>query len=116
MIWEADKPGIYRQEDNAIITGSTSSEVSYAGIDFGAGIQAESLYHRIGKADAPDFLDDISESNPTYDDSFARYIWDPSIKARNTPVRKKEYLLISAGPDARYGTADDITNWKRDGG
>ena len=113
MIWEADNPGIYRQEDNAIITGSTSGEVSSAGIDFGAGIQADSLYHRIGKADAPDFLDDISENNPTYDDTFARYIWDPSIQARNTPVRKKEYLLISAGTDGIYGNADDITNWTR---
>ena len=102
-----------RQEDNAIITGSTSSEVSSAGIDFGAGIQADSLYHRIGKADAPDFLVVLSGDNPTYDDTFARFIWDPSIKARNTPVRKKEYLLISAGTDGIYGTADDITNWTR---
>ena len=113
MIWEADDPGIYRQEDNAIITGSAGGQIDYAGIDFGAGIQVDGLYHRIGKADAPDFLDAIDESNATYDDTFARYIWDPSIQARNTPVRKEEYLLISAGSDGIFGNEDDVTNWTR---
>lgn len=112
MIADATNPGIYRQDDNAIITGS-DSEFSEPGIDFGGGAVVGEFYHRIAKADAPDPRPLISPAAARWEDTFALYIWDSNIKARNTPVRKSEYLLISAGPDAIYGNDDDVINWKR---
>lgn len=115
MIWTVETPGIYRQEDNGIITGSAVGQLSYKGIDFGAGLQPQKvpLYHRIGRAEPIDPRPVLDPTVAGWDDTFTKYIWDPSIAARNTPVRKKEYLLISAGPDNIYGTGDDITNWTR---
>jgi len=52
-------------------------------------------------------------TDTAYDHSFLRFILDASVKARATPVQKDSYLLISAGPDARYGTDDDVLNWTR---
>jgi len=37
------------------------------------------------------------------------------VKARLEPARADSYLLISAGADGRYGTADDIANFEHNG-
>jgi hypothetical protein len=29
------------------------------------------------------------------------------------PKNRDSYLLISPGPDAKYGTADDVTNFQK---
>ncbi|MCG3131731.1 MAG: hypothetical protein FLDDKLPJ_02536 [Phycisphaerae bacterium] len=113
--------GIYNQEDNGLITGTEgalNTTYNSVGIDFGAGPLADdpNLAHRIGK---PGYVEavprgnngDLTKSN--FDNTFARFIWDKSITARNEPVRKDSYLLISAGPDLIYGTGDDIVNWQR---
>ena len=39
------------------------------------------------------------------------YIQDPKVTARPWPYRPDSYILISAGVDGRYGTADDICNF-----
>jgi len=39
------------------------------------------------------------------------YIQDPKVTARPWPYRADSYLLISAGADGHYGTADDICNF-----
>ena len=39
------------------------------------------------------------------------YITDPKISARPWPYRPDSYILISAGADGLYGTADDIRNF-----
>jgi len=39
------------------------------------------------------------------------YIQDPRITAKPWPYRPDSYLLITAGPDGLYGTADDIRNF-----
>ena len=111
MIANSEKPGIYWQDDNAIITGSQNGLNDYEGIDFGSG-KTEGFYHRIAKADAPEPKDDVTTIED-YRNSFARFIYDPSVKARNTPVRKDSYLLISAGADGVYGSDDDVLNWTR---
>ncbi len=108
--------GIFRQEDNGLITGTVNGTFGFSaeGLDFGRG-KVGDYYHDIVDAVAPG-------PNPTtvnvltvatYDYSFARFIFDPSVKVRNTPVNSDSYLLISAGADARYGTDDDVTNWTR---
>lgn len=43
---------------------------------------------------------------------FYEYIRDPKITARPWPYRPDSYILISAGPDGEYGTADDICNFR----
>ena len=111
--------GIYWQEDNAIITGTLNGVLPNApGVDFGPGAIGGVL-HEIIDAKAPPpggnavtMLTEIQEDQ-VWNHTFARYIVDPSVKARITPVGKSEYLLITAGPDGRYGTDDDVTNWTR---
>ena len=117
-------PGIYRQQDNAVITGTAIAGGSYPirGIDFGAGFVAaagqQPYAHAItsvGRALPPN-TDKWVEK--TIDDdqnkeSFIGFIIDRKELARPIPVRKDSYLLISAGGDARYGTKDDVVNWSR---
>ena len=109
-----DHPGIYWQEDNALITGSDSGLAESAGgIDFGSGKIGE-FYHRIAQAESPDPRPVITpETEEDYEDTFALFILDRSVTARNTPVRPNSYLLISAGADGVYGSDDDVLNWKR---
>ncbi|UCF33291.1 MAG: type II secretion system protein [Phycisphaerales bacterium] len=120
-------PGIYNQIDNGIVTGSDAAGVySSSGIDFGAGkvdpSSGTSPLHKIVKVTGaipeliPTFTDGVNDilTLQPYDNSFARFILDPTLKARNTPVRRDSYLLISAGSDAIYGTKDDLTNWTRE--
>lgn len=112
-------PAVFRQEDNALITGSDAGGV-YAtpGIDFGAGEPNGAPRHAIYRdvdvptGDPAAAIDTIRTQNQ-FENSFTRYILDPSVAARVTPVRRDTYLLISAGEDARYGTQDDVVNWER---
>ena len=46
---------------------------------------------------------------------FAAYIRNKAIEAKVTPYETDGYLLISAGPDGVYGTADDIDNFEHNG-
>jgi len=114
MTTSADASGIYSQEDNGIITGTDQGTLAIDGFDFGPG-KTNGRYHAISVNISPlttHVCDEICATQD-YEDSFACYICDRSVKARPTPVRKDSYLLISAGPDARYGTDDDATNWTR---
>jgi hypothetical protein len=122
MIGKQGAAGIYWQEDNAIITGTEETTLSVGameGLDFGpgkvAGADGTLRYHGISRALGPDPITKVVDilNTANYADSFARYILDTATQARPTPVRPNEYLLISAGPDARYGTEDDVTNWTR---
>ncbi len=41
------------------------------------------------------------------------YLGNPSVSsAVATPHKKDEFILISAGPDGKYGTRDDVTNFR----
>ena len=106
------KPGTYWQEDNGIITGTDTTD---PGLDFGQGKEG-AYYHHIAVTKSPEpteKIDDIQTVSDAYKYSFARFIIDRDVKARPTSVQKDTYLLISAGPDARYGTDDDVLNWTR---
>jgi hypothetical protein len=112
----AAKPGIYWQEDNGVITGTKDGLYADAGLDFGDG-QRDGVYHELAGAKSPEpatTVDALVSTDDTFKHTFARFIVDASVKARPTPVQKDSYLLISAGPDARYGTEDDVLNWTRE--
>lgn len=106
--------GIYRLEDNAIITGMDKGSYQSEGMDFGAG-KVNGRYHAVSVSEPPLATEKIAFilDDEKYNDSFARFILNPQVKVRPTPVREDKYLLISAGPDSRYGTDDDVINWKR---
>jgi prepilin-type N-terminal cleavage/methylation domain-containing protein len=114
--------GVYSQEDNAIITGCEDGEVIEDGLDFGAGkLQSpgadKARLHALSLAKSPDATVPVADlfdvSKPDWADTFARFVADPKVLVKPTPSRPDSYLLISAGPDGRYGTEDDVTNWTR---
>lgn len=118
LVGDGSKRGIYWQEDNAILTGSEEGTAGdFEGLDFGQGGDDEhGEYHYIKevgfvgvkKTDLANLF-----SSDEFEHSFSRFIADPKVKARPTPVNKDGYLLISAGADGIYGSDDDITNWTR---
>ncbi len=113
MVGSSTDPGIYWQDDNGLITGSVNGLTDYDGIDFGAG-KVDGYYHRIADAKCPPPKPVIDvDMEADYEHSLALFIFDPAVKARNTPVRKDSYLLITAGADSIYGTDDDVLNWTK---
>lgn len=100
-------PGIYAFEDNRFLTGEMDS--GQPGLDLGAGTE-----HGIVK-DAPTPLPtDPSLFNLPQDrDTFAWYIHDPNVTVNLLPKNRDSYLIVSPGPDALYGTADDVTNFQK---
>lgn len=91
---KAQSDGIYELWDNNRITGSLAGGVS--GMDLGAGTE-----HPLGVL-----------GTPTTPRTFSYIICDLNVTVRPMPQRADSYLLISAGPDHRYGTKDDITNFE----
>jgi prepilin-type N-terminal cleavage/methylation domain-containing protein len=96
-------PGIYNWYDNGFITGM---DTSTPGIDLGAG-----LNHPMRTRGAPP-SGAVVGSAPTPKGSFAYQVWDPSVTAAWRPHRADSYILLSAGPDGLYGTADDVANFE----
>jgi prepilin-type N-terminal cleavage/methylation domain-containing protein len=127
-------PGIYDQRDNMLITGiipgmgSPPGIPAWHGMDFGGGeVVASGEYHRITKYKFAEALYGMGASmsvvdDPPFNNTLAQFIWDKkghsklasqNVQPLNLPVRPDSYLLISAGPDAIFGTADDVVNWDR---
>lgn len=98
----------YFHQDNEGFTGIEGTE----GWDFGNPRKE----HAIGTSGAD--LAAQAVVDPDNRDTFARYILDRKVAtilmeertAPLRPVNADTFLLISAGPDGRYGTADDVSN------
>lgn len=102
--------GFYDQRDNQVFTGSdVGSFVVGVGLDFGAGTE-----HKIKTVNGGGLPPTIAPDNDIEIGTFASFIHDENVTSKDVPVNRETYLLISAGQDALYGTADDITNWSRD--
>ncbi len=113
IVASSTRPGIYRQEDNSIITGTLNGALTNNGMDFGGGLQGKTNANSlIAKADVPMPTDNL-QVDAAFDDSFARYIHNTSVTTTHEPARKDSYLLISAGVDGVYGNEDDVINWTR---
>ncbi len=104
--------GVYSAGDNALYTGMIVDGTNYApngGMDLGAGNN-----HPLRLANAPSVNPaDALWSDSDWQGTFANSIWDRKVTARNVPVNKDSYLLISPGVDALWGTDDDLTNFNQ---
>ncbi len=106
----------YFHQDNEGFTGLNSSPTVTLklGWDFGGRERGHAIAFS-GSDLTPEVLID-----PVNRDSFARYIVDRKLYVSltgttntNVPMRPcnaESFLLISAGPDGRYGTTDDVSN------
>lgn len=109
-----DGQPVYFHQDNEGFTGTgTDPNAPIDGWDLGGGGHAIAIH---GSA-----LTALDIEQTQYKESFARYILDKNAfnavpfdqRKANTPLRpvnKDTFLLITAGPDGRYGTTDDVSN------
>ena len=115
---EAGGIGVYDLRDNKMYTGLQSARLK--GVDFGPGPTANGFASEMHQTQYPAVKPTLQQGvnqileNVRYKYSFERFILDRSITQQNRPVNAQKYLLISAGPDAQYGTGDDVTNWDRE--
>lgn len=115
-----DPLGTYRVQDNERITGKTvtaggggpSGSPSVVGWDFaGVGVLPNGLYHPLGQFINSDDPADVHSSPNSFNASLHS---ESACKAAGKikPYNAERFILISAGKDGRYGTSDDITNFK----
>ena len=107
--------GIYDPLDNALYVGAIDDSNNYApdgGMDLGAG-KNHPLRFVNAPSVRPSGQDSTDLSAPDWQGTFANLIWDRKVTARNAPVNKDSYILISPGADALWGTDDDITNFNQ---
>lgn len=93
--------GIYNLADNGNIASLND------GLDFGAGKThfAGGLGNVFGQR-APG-----AENHPTFRNSFGWTVFNPSATVW-TPHNADSFILLSAGPDGKFGTPDDIANFE----
>ncbi len=102
--------GIFHVIDNNELVGTTP----LAGVNLRPLVMSES-----GKPHRLDYDTSLTPANPlalpTRQGTFQYFIHDKNITAKGTPQLKDSFLLISAGPDGRFGTTDDLTNFNANG-
>ncbi len=106
--------GIYNLRDNAPITGMiSSSSTVFQGMDFGAGriprTDSAIQYHGIAALGAS-----MSGSNFQIDNlrgSFASTLRNQNVLTTFRPHNSDSFILLSAGKDGIFGSADDIGNF-----
>ncbi|MGB9626018.1 MAG: type II secretion system protein [Phycisphaerae bacterium] len=100
----------YYIEDNYRFTGPDprSTPIPNQGLNLGAG---QNHYLAALGVTGPNYSD-VFPAAGTNRNTFAYFIADRNVTAKPTAQRPDSYLLISAGPDGKYGTADDVTNFK----
>lgn len=91
--------GVYNIADNAVITGSSLN--NQPGMSFG---RNQAVVHPLGTWDD-------GGTWPPQRNTFQGAIYNPDVTAAQRPRRADSYLLLSAGPDGLYGTADDVANF-----
>ncbi len=104
-------PGVYDHRDNQYLTGFGPLSGAGNGIDLGAGPDHAIDWSNFPRPDPMT----VVLTTLQFDRTFERFIWNRSVTQRNEPVNRETFLLISAGPDALYGTSDDVVNWTKQG-
>ncbi len=104
-----DQLGIYRQQDNAAMAGDEAAK-DY-GWDF-AGTGDETPHGLYAFGLDPPGADEETAAGPVREPSFAGFLRDPAARdGRLLPWHPDRFILIAAGRDGRFGTADDLTNF-----
>jgi prepilin-type N-terminal cleavage/methylation domain-containing protein len=103
------KPGCYDQRDNLAFTGSDVPTAVTDHYDLVGGDPNRPPFGTLGWAST------ASTTAPA-PNTFAGRIYDPGVFGSGTtgkvwPRRPDGFLLVTPGPDGRYGTNDDITNY-----
>jgi prepilin-type N-terminal cleavage/methylation domain-containing protein len=110
--------GQYDQADNAFFTGSDGTDGRWPCVANAVGdwwdLSGSGEPHPLGTLGYDEGDTDWPEAR-----SFAAFVCDANIYdatdkgsgGRVWPHKADSYLLISAGPDALYGTGDDVTNF-----
>lgn len=97
--------GVYELLDNCPITGPYVGNPRFP-FDLGAGNQ-----HPLARFNQNDPANaDITKQFDRATNEFSYALWNPNVSATRRPYRDDSYLLLSAGPDGLFGTADDISN------
>jgi len=118
----SDVPGVYRFKDNAWITGSHLGPDS--GGDYGWDFAASGFLppHPLGvfgdqanlNPASPDYST-FCAAHSVYEHAFICYMHNPSAfktSKRIWPANGDTFALITAGKDGRFGTDDDVNNFK----
>ena len=95
--------GTYNLQDNGGFTSNSAGNQTAEGnigFDLGAGLD-----HPLGR------WGPAGAGQPLSPGTFQYALHNPDVVAARRPRRPETYLLISAGPDALYGTADDVANF-----
>lgn len=93
--------GVYNMWDNGFITGNPANTDRPLGIDLGAGNEHPMTNAGVDQNGVPQ----------AGVKGFAQAIMNPNVTALPRPYNEDSYMLISPGPDALYGTSDDIANF-----
>jgi hypothetical protein len=117
--YDGSNPGVYTMTDNGLFTGACLAEIcTYPPWDFAGVLPAGGLdalgYYKLSQFGENDPPDPNSVASARY--TFPYYIlnqnvYESSDKKTANPHRKDSYLLITAGRDGIFGTADDVTNF-----
>ena len=97
--------GIYNLDDNRRVTGPPNGFYGYE-MDFGAGTDHFKLQTPESEGGAEGTVGNWSILG-----SFEHTIWNPAVTAVDRPHNMDSYILLAAGPDGLYGTADDVANF-----
>jgi type II secretory pathway pseudopilin PulG len=110
---QATRRGLYHAADNGPLVGDARSRnepelvlQTYGKLDNGS-------YHRM-KIQNAGGIQPGGQQN-LMPGMFEYYLKNLNVAAKDAPHNKDSYLLISPGPDGRYGTSDDITNFEHNG-
>jgi prepilin-type N-terminal cleavage/methylation domain-containing protein len=115
----SNPPATYSLSDNLNVTGGDPDPTAFStsGLDFGAG-SAHPLSILGWDASESGIWDRYLPTNGSDAEqeattpSFAYHLRNPNVTARPEPFRADSYILLSAGPDGLYGTADDLANFE----
>ncbi len=110
--------GVYHFLDNGLLLASNATQL---GATPPGGIHEDPLLLRADEY-GQDRIHELFWDGPTefqnVNDTpkgFAQYIQNQDVTARLWPHNPDSYLLISAGADGKFGTADDIANFAHNG-
>lgn len=109
----ADQRGIYHWSDNAVLVAPITGSTRYSPLR----LSKAAASHKLGWSQAtPNPMPNSGQPNYRTDvPQFWGYIMDTGVPAKPMPQRADSYLLVSPGPDAVYGSADDVANFKHNG-